>query len=190
MARTGVQENKDANNQYQQMQTQSLARTNAATDKFNSQLQTLEGGGKIAANPYEDKTYLTNQNNLIAGSTSAVNKGTQEQLDTLAQRTGSNTSARKATIADLGRQRMRTQGDLTNQQNQQNYNNYLDWEKFILGSTLAPTGADTSVFQTATGGRSGSLKNLTDIGIAGQNMWGSIIGAGLQGAGAAYGGKH
>lgn len=189
MGRTGTQENKAADSQYQTMQTQALQRTNAATDAFNNKLKTLQTGGTIAANPYADKTYLTNQNNLIAGATSGTNKATQENLDQEALRTGSNTGARKATIADLGRQRMRTAADMTSSQNADNYSKYLDWEKFILGSTLAPTGADTSVFSTATGGRSNADTNLANLGIAQSQMWSNIVGSGLQAGATAAAGR-
>jgi hypothetical protein len=183
MARTGENENKQANQQYSAIEQDQINRANAATSQFNDLLGKMRNGQQIAKNPYDDPAYNREQNIMTAGATSSTNKGTQELLDTQALRTGSNTGARKATIADLGRQRMRTATELTAGRKADDYDRYLDWQKFILGSTLAPANVDTSLFQSAVGGRNNSLGNLTELGKAGYDMWGNIISSGLQAAG-------
>lgn len=180
---SGTQSNQASDTYSQQVQADSLRRTNAATDAFNSQLKTLAGGGTIAANPYKNSEYLQNQNLLTSAATSAQNTGAKELLNTDAQRGGLNTSSRRATFADLARQRMRASGDAVTAQNAQNYDKNLDWQKFILGSTLAPANVDTTLFNTATGERNTATKNLADIQNAQNAMWGQIIGAGIGAAG-------
>lgn len=106
MARdTGEKENRQANEQYTAMQQDQLRRANAATDSFNSLLGKVQSGKPIAANPYKTSEYLRNQNLLTGAATSAQNAGAKELLNTDALRSGVNTASRRATIADLGRQR-------------------------------------------------------------------------------------
>lgn len=176
---TGIAENKQANQQYMKMQQDQLQRVNAATDSFNQQLAKLRSGGSIAENPYAAPDYLRNQNILTGAATSAANKSGQELLDSDALRSGSNTSSRKATIADLSRNAMRARGDAAATRQGQDYDRYLDWQKFILGSTLAPTGVDTSMFSTQTSGRNASTGNLAQLGVAAQQSWGNILGSAL-----------
>lgn len=185
---TGVKENQASDAYAKQVQAESLARANAATDKFNSRLATLAGGGSIATNPFTNPQYLSTRNLQTAAGTSAANSGTKEQMNTDALKGGLNTSSRRATFADLGRSRMRTNADTSASQASDDYNRYLDWQKFVLGSTLAPTNVDTSIFSTSTGQRTAADKSLADIGIANQQMWGNIISGIAQGAGAAIGG--
>jgi hypothetical protein len=167
-------------------------RANKSTDDYNKSLGLLAKGGKIATNPWTDPTYLRNQNLIASGTSSAINNAAKDQLDTEAQRTGSNTASRGATIADLARQKMRTQTDYMAGRDSENYNRYLDWERFILGAKLAPTNVNTSLFGTAAGQVSNANQSL--IGFANANnqasaqMWGSIIGGAASGLGAAAGG--
>jgi hypothetical protein len=190
---TGKQENTDTQKKAMAIEQDQVGRANRSTDDYNKSLAILAKGGKIATNPWTDPTYLRNQNLIASGTTSAINNVAKDQLDTEAQRTGSNTASRGATIADLARQKMRAQTDYMAGRDADNYNRYLDWERFILGAKLAPTNVNTNLFGTAAGQVNNSNTNLANIGIAANQaemgMWGSIIGGAAAGAGSAFSGK-
>lgn len=162
-------------------------RINAQTQKYNNSLDTLEAGGSIAANPYDDSKYLAEQNLTTGAATSATNKGTADQLNTQALRTGENTGGQQATIASLSRNAQRTKGDIANTQNQANKQNYLGWEQYLLGSTLAPTQANQGVLSSATQTQDASLGNLTSIQNQQNSQWGQILGSAIGGGTAAAG---
>lgn len=176
-----TQQTDTANKDYQAMQTQTMGRANAATDKFNSQLGTLAGGGSIAANPFTDPAYLRNLNIAASTASSAANNQAKQQLKDTALKTGTNTASMGATVRDLAGQRTRANQSYLAGQATDDYSKYLDWEKFVLGSTLAPAGVDTSMFATATGGRNSALNDRTQIqdtnNQLGAQMWSSILGA-------------
>src|SRR5262245_39855013 len=112
MARTGKQENQEANKQYSAIEADQIRRANLATDSFNNLLaKVMKGETDAIKDPYKDEGYLQNQNILAAGAASSANKAAAEQLNTEALRTGSNTASRAATIRDLGRQKMRAMTD-------------------------------------------------------------------------------
>ena len=190
MARdTGEKENKAADQQMAAIQAETNARNKEHIAAYDADFAKLKSGVNIGADPYKDSGYLQNQNLLASAATGAVNKGTTELLNTEARRTGSNTASRKATIADLGRTRMRTQTDYQAGRAAEDHDRNLDWQKFILGSVLAPTGVDTSMFGSATQGRSSALKNLADIGIADKQAFASMVGAGISGGASFAGAK-
>lgn len=188
--KTGVAQTTDTQKQALDIEKDQVARANKATDDYSSSLGKLAKGDTIAANPWADRTYLRNQNLVAAGTTSAVNNTAKDQLDTEAQRTGSNTASRGATIADLARQKMRTQTDYFAGRDTDNWNKYLDWEKFILGAKLAPTNVNTSLFGGAANQVNDANKSLIDFANANNQasaqMWGSIIGGGAAGLGSAF----
>lgn len=183
MARDGGA-NQAANQQMSQIQQDQVKRANAATDLFNTGLSTLKSGGSLGANPWADESYLRNLNTKTDAASSAANDTGVEALNNQALRTGSNSEANKATIADLARSKMRFMNEAQAGQAVADKDKNVDYQKFLLGSALAPAGVDTSMFGTATQGRDSALNNITSMANASQAMWGNIIGAGLQGAGA------
>lgn len=189
MARTGEAENKQANSEDAAIKMDTNRRVNAATDSYNQKLNTLSAGGSIAANPWNDPDYLRTQNQNAAFASSGANAAAKEQLGNEALRTGENSEARKATIASLARQKSRDMMQMQAGQSANDYNKYQDYEKYLLGATLAPTGADTSMFSTAVGGQNSALNNLTQIGNAQSAMWGNIISGAASGAGSAFSGR-
>lgn len=180
---TGTEENTQANKDATDQQKQSFARANAATDWFNQGQKQLESTGAVAANPYKNPEYLRNQNILTAGNTSAGNAGAKEALDTEASRTGVNTAGRKATLMDLARKNTMARTQYQAGQAADDYGRNLDWQKFLLGSRLAPAGVDTQMYGTATQGRDTAVTNLKDIGVAAQQSFGQMMGAAIGAAG-------
>jgi hypothetical protein len=180
---TGTAENTQYNNEMAGIQRERDTRSKQAEDWFIQGEKDLSGGKMIGANPYTNPDYLRNQNILTAASTSAANKSGKEALDTEATRTGTNTAARKATLADLSRASMRTGTEYQAGRAADDYDRNLDWQRFLLGSRLAPAGVDTTMFGQATSGRSSATKNLADIGIASNQAFGQIMGSLIGAAG-------
>lgn len=183
MARAGQEANQQYNNEMAAVQRDKDNRIKGYEATFLNDANKLRKGEMIAANPYQNSEYLQNQNILAAGTSSAVNNAAKEALNTEALRTGSNTASRKATIADLGRQKMRTMTDYNAGRAAQDFDKNLDWQKMILGTDLAPAGIDTAMFQSATSGRNEAVGNLAALDQANMGMWGGIIGAGIGAAG-------
>lgn len=188
MARAGTQSNQDASKTASATEADQLARANAATSLYNKDLSTLKSGGQISANPWQDPSYLRSMSVQQDAAASGSNDAAAEQLNREAQRTGENTEARKATIAELARQKSR--GMMTAQAGQtaDDHNRFMAYENSILGNDLAPTGVNTNLYGAATGQANNANTNLAQIDMANQAMWGSVIGSGLQAAGTIGGG--
>jgi hypothetical protein len=184
MARTGTQENKDANKEYSAIEKDQVKRANKATDWYNEGVSTLASGGAIAADPYQDESYLRNQNLLASTALGANRDAAQSELEATTNRTGMNSAslayAKKGIARSLGRLGV----EYTAGRNAEDYDRYLEYQKFLLGARLAPAGVNTDLFKGAVSGRGGSLKNLADLGAASYGP----LNAGIQAAGTAVGG--
>lgn len=183
MARTGVNENKDANKQMAADQNAAFQTGQKAIGSYNQGVATLERGGNIGANPYLNPTYLASVNRLQAGALNNENNAAKNNLQMLQRRTGGmNSTATAGAISDAALQKERLATGLSAGRTAEDYGKNLDWQQYLLQSRLAPAGVESPYFGTATQGRSASLKNLTDFGIASYGPWMSAIQAAGQAA--------
>lgn len=189
MARTGVNENKQANQQLMSDQNAAFVRGQKAVGNFSQGEATLERGGNVGANPYLSPTYLASVNRLQAGALDSENNAAKNNLQMLQRRTGGmNSTATAGGIADAALQKERLASELSAGRTAADYNRNLDWQQYLLQNRLAPAGAEGGYFSTATSGRSASLKNLTDLGIAAYGPWMAAIQAAGQAASAGLSG--
>lgn len=189
MARSGTKANQSAATDATTQQTAALTRANSAVDSYNKELGILNEGGQIAPNPYENPSYLRNQNLTTAAAAGGANDQAATLLKDTARRTGENTASLPATVASIARQKMRTMSQNQSQQKAQDYQSYLNYEQQLLNNTLAPAGISTNIYGTATGLRNNADTNLANIQNASQGMWGSIIGGAASGIGSAAQGR-
>ena len=183
MARTGTNENKEANQQMSAIQQDQIRRANEATDKYNRSIDALIAKG----NPWQDESYLRNVNIGIAGATSASNKAAADQLEMAGRRTRTNTASLGYDKAAIARAAMRAAAETRAAQSADDYGKWVDYQKWLAGARLAPTGVNTDMFGSATSGRSAALGNLTQLGIASYGPVNSLINAAGQAGAAAIG---
>lgn len=173
MARTGEQENKTANTQLEAAQTQSLNNANEDRNKYNAAVSNLEAAG----NPYEDPKYLANESRVAATGSHAGQNAEKDLLDQETRRTGTNTAAAPWLRTMLGVNRERAGADALTGQYAEDQQNANAWKQWLTQAKLGAAGVDTSIYGTATGGRSSALGNLTQLGLASYGPWNAAIGA-------------
>lgn len=188
MARTGTDENKQANQQMSAIQQDQIRRANEATDAYNKRLGEIEAQG----NPYDynsasGATNLRNWNTLVGSASNAEEKAAEDEIEQDAKRTGLNSASTPYLKAEMGRRKTRDMATMRAQQAVEDQQNKISYDQWLLGAKLAPTGVDTSLFNTATGGRSSALNNLAQLGIASYGPVNAAIQAAGQAAGAALG---
>lgn len=167
MARTGEQENKDANAKNAQYAAENEQKANASIDSFNSGLQQLKLKGNLGeVNPWLDQGYLSNVNRLNATAANSATNAAKDQLETANLRTGYNTAATPALLTDLALKKMRFMNEQQAGRATADWDKFQDYQRWLLQSRLGPAGLNAGMFGTATSGRSAALKNLTDFGLA------------------------
>lgn len=189
MARTGENENKAANQQYQQEQTKAFGTAQGGVDAFNRNVQNLEAGRAVAANPWANPDYLATQNRLQSDAlNSATDAGKTELQDVNARTGGLNTSANRAAITSLALQKARLANQLGAQRSAQDYNKNVQYQTQIAGMPLEAASAESPYFSGATSGRNASLDNLTKFGLQSQGFWNQLAMMGIKAGAGAIGG--
>lgn len=184
MARTGVAENSAANKTDAANAAAANARTTAATDKYNTDFDTLKAGKNIGIDPFSTSTYLSNLNRDFATTADATANAGNAQIADTALRTGDNSASYTEAIKNNSRNAQRTANSGLNAVHSADYGRNLDWQQALLQSDLAPAGISQSQYATSIGGQNAALGNLTQFGLASYAPWTAAIGA----AGAAAGG--
>jgi len=167
MARTGTQENKDANKQMADIQTATYNDNKNMIADYNKSIAAMP------QNPYSDPAYLANENLTAATGAHAATANAKDQVDQAAERSGENTAARPYLTAMMNHDRAQGAATALEGQQAQDFQNNLAWKQWLAGAKLAPTGANTAMFGSATGGRDAALGNLTNIG---NSTWNNITG--------------
>lgn len=186
MARTGVDENRDANTTYKGQANTAFGKAQSAIGEFEGNQKKLRAGQDVGANPWKSADYLANVNKLEAGALNAETNAGADELARLNLRTGGlNTGATAGAIRDLKLQKMRLADSLGAQRYTNDFSKNLDWQRYLAGAPLAVSDAESPYYSGAVSGRAGALKNLTDLGIASYGPWNAAIQAGGQAAGAA-----
>lgn len=182
MARTGVQENKDANTQNAAQKTQAFQTGQSAVGQYQKNISTLDSGQNVAANPYLNPSYLAAVNRGQAGALNANNDAARFQLEATNRRTGGlNTGATAGAVRDLSLQKMRLGDQLSSQRTAQDWQNNIGYQLQMAQAPLQTAQAETPYYGTATSGQGAALGNLTQFGIAQYGPWM----AGIQAAGGA-----
>lgn len=182
MARTGQNENKDANQQYKAEQNKAFNTAQGAVGDFNQNYANLKAGKAVAANPWANPEYLASQNRLQSDALSgAANAGKTAIQDVNARSGGLNTSADRSALVSLALQKARLGNQLGAQRAAQDYNKNVEYQTRIAGMPLEVASAESPYFGASTAGRNSALDNLTKFGIAGQQFWGNLIDSAISG---------
>lgn len=186
MARTGSDENKQANQQMQAQQKKAFDTGQAGVNEFNTNYATLKSGGQIAPNPWKSADYLGNVNRLQSGALNAEEDAGRDELTRLNLRTGGlNDTATTGAITDLKLRKMRLADQLSAERAATDFNRNLIYQTQLAEMPLEATNAESGYYGTATSGRGTALKNLTDLGIAAYGPWTAAIAAAGQAGSAA-----
>jgi hypothetical protein len=190
MARTPENENLSRETYQDERHQQQRAYQSAQTDvgKFNKNIDTLDKGGEVAADPFLNAGYLANQNRVTSYATEGENAAAKQALEDQNRRTGGqNTGATQATIADLARDKMRFNNQLQAQRGAQDYRSNLDYQQHMAEMPLQAAGAEGNLYGVATSGRNATGNNLTQYGLQQQDEWYKILNQGINAAKAAAG---
>jgi hypothetical protein len=176
LARTGVQENKDANALSMDERKQAFSTGQGALASGKAALQKLLSGQNIAADPLQNPKYLANVNRLQANSLDASQESANRDLEAENKRTGGlNGSSTAGTIKDLALRKMRLSDALSSQRAAGDYRSNLDYQQQQLQNILQPAGIESGYFGTAVGGQNAALNNLTQFGLASYGPWMAAI---------------
>lgn len=167
MAKAATQANKDANSDYSGWERTSLNNYNNDMGGYMSNVNAALGAG----NPYQSKSYLTNQNLQTSGAMNAADTKAKQQLRDTALRTGTNTAAVAGQVAENARAGQR---DLTNYnatRDTANEDKWLQQQQQLRQQQLAGANSEAGMFGSSTSGRSDALNNLTSIQNNENQMW-------------------
>jgi hypothetical protein len=135
-----------------------------------------------AGNPYQSKSFLTNQNLETSGAMNAANTKEGQQLRDSARRSGTNTAALAGTIASSAREGQRNLTDYNAARDNQNEDRWLQQQQGLMKDQLEGANSEAGVYGTSMGGANNSLNALTQREDSMDQMWGnlagSVIGAG------------
>lgn len=166
-----------------------LAKTNAATDSFNTNLNNFMRFGRKTYGT--DGDYMKTQNTLGTTVAAGGAKGLEGDLALNAQRTGDNTSNYAAADAESRRQQQRDLTTFLAQANQNRLGQLTDIEKTGLDQSKFPAGVYGSLYGTGTGAANSAMGNAASAAKT-PGFWDTFLpalaGAGGQVAGA-YAGK-
>jgi len=136
-----------------------------------------------AGNPYLAKSYLENQNLETSGAMNSEKDSADQALNSEVARTGTNSAALAGTEAEAGRQGER---DLTNYTAGRDTANADKWEQekqALTKDQLAGGEAEAGLYGTSLGGQNSTLGSYTTAADAEDQMWASLAGSALGGAG-------
>lgn len=176
MARTGTNENKQANQQAAGWQSKAVKSAQSDLTDYRTNEDTLKKGGNVGADPFLDPTYLGNQNKLTSYAMEGENSAAKQQLEDLDRRTGGyNTGGSQYSVRNLALGKMRLGDQLTSQRSADDFKSNLGWQQYLAGAPLAAEQGEQGLFGTATGQRTDSLDNLQKFGVASYGPWNALI---------------
>jgi hypothetical protein len=189
MAKPGQTANQDAVNDYSKWEGNALSGYNTDVGNFVSNTNSAIAQG----NPYESKSYLTNQNILTSGAMNSAKTAANAATADTARRTGGNTAAvqasRDATAQGLSRQ----QTQYNAQRDTDNLDKWLGQRQQLYKNQLDAANSEANIYGSSVAGRSNGASNLADLDKAKMAMTSGIIsgalGAGGTGVGAWLGRK-
>lgn len=176
MARSGSNENKDANQQMAANQKKSFGVAQDSIAAGKAAFAKLASGQNIGADPFKNAGYLGNVNKLQSSALDTADDAAKQTMESENRRTGGlNTSGTMATEKDLALGKMRLGDQLTAERSANDYRSNIGYQQQLLQDTYQPAELEAPYYGTATTGRDSALGNLTQLGIASYGPWMSAI---------------
>lgn len=141
-----------------------------------------------AGNPYQSKDYLTQQNLETSGAMNSANDAAKEQEQATVARTGTNSAALPAEIAEQARAGQRENTQYTAGRDTANEQSWLNQQDKLLGDQATGAGEEAGLYSTSAGNQSSNLKTAQEGEDAQEQATDSMINAGIGAAGAVGGG--
>lgn len=185
MARVAQTDAQNASDQYKGYASQALNNANREAASADDDISSLEGQG----NPYQSKSYLTNQNLLTSGAMNSTNTAAKQQLNDAALRTGTNTASLGRTISSNARAGQRQMDQSNAQTAAGNQDKYLALQQNIVGMRQNQAQTQAGIMGTAAGAQGNANGQLVTLNGQNQQMWGQIIAGAAGAAGSAFSGK-
>lgn len=138
-------------------------------------------------NPFESKNYLTQQNLETSGAMNSADTAANQQLQSTAAKTGTNTAALANEEGSIARAGQRDLTQYNAGRDTANENTWLQEQQELLGDQEKGAASEAGVFGAATSGQSSDLSSMTQADDAEDQMWASIAGSALGGAGVGAG---
>jgi hypothetical protein len=138
-------------------------------------------------NPFESKDYLTQQNLETSGAMNSADTAANQQLQSTAAKTGTNTAALANEEGSIARTGQRDLTQYNAGRDTANENTWLQEQQNLFSDQAKDASLEQGVYQTATSGQSSDLSSMTQADDAEDQMWASIAGDALQGAGVGAG---
>lgn len=110
-----------------------------------------------AGNPFESKTYLTNQNLETSGAMNSQNDAEKAALGQQVARTGTNSAALANTVASSARAGQRDLTQYNAGRDTANENTWLQQQDKLLGDEATGSGQEAGLYATSLGGQDSKL---------------------------------
>jgi hypothetical protein len=141
-----------------------------------------------AGNPFESKDYLTQQNLETSGDMNSQNDAAQQQEQSTVARTGTNSAALPAEIAEQRRQGQRDLTQYNAGRDTANENTWLNQQDKLLGDQATGAGLESNLYSTSLNGQDSNLGYATNAADAENAATNGMIDAGIGAVGTAAGG--
>lgn len=173
MAKAGTAANQDAASDYTDWEKSALTGYNSDIGGYMSNVNSAIAQG----NPYETRSYLTNQNlQTSAAANAATTAGNQQSRD-VALRTGTNTAAVQASRDANAAAKARTVNQYNATRDTENEDKWLNQRQQLFGDQLQGANSEANIFGTASSGRNNAASNLASIQNSQNQLWEAGIGA-------------
>lgn len=137
-----------------------------------------------AGNPFESKSYLTQQNLSTSGAMNSANTAEKAALGQTAARTGTNTAALANTEASSARQGQRDLTQYNAGAQQQNENTWLNQQDKLLGDEATGSSQEAGLYGTSLSGQDSTLGTAQQGADAEEAGINGMIDSGLAAGGA------
>lgn len=176
-----------------------IANKAAATDADNAATSYGRASGDIAGylsnvnstlaagNPFEAKDYLTQQNLETSGAMNSQADAARQQEQATVARTGTNSAALPAEIAEQQRQGQRDLTQYNAGRNTTNENTWLQQQDKLLGDQAQGASLEAGLYGTSIGGQDSKLSTAQQGKDAQEAATDGMIQAGIKAGGAVAG---
>lgn len=141
-----------------------------------------------AGNPFESKSYLTQQNLSTSGAMNSANTAEKAALGNTAARTGTNTAALANTVASSARQGQRDLTQYNAGAQQQNENTWLNQQDKLLGDEATGSSEEAGLYGTSLSGEDSALGTAQQGADEQESQNNGLISSGIKAGGTALGG--
>lgn len=141
-----------------------------------------------AGNPFESKSYLTQQNLSTSGAMNSANTAEKAALDNTAARTGTNTAALANTEASSARQGQRDLTQYNAGAQQQGEQSWLGEQQNLLGDEATGSAQEAGLYGTSVSGQDSTLGTAQQGEDEQEEQNNAMTKAGIQAGAAVLGG--